>query len=78
MARLAGWIAIALAALAGWAATGMPVADWMAARGWFGTCFEGSCGYAAVFVFLPAWTLGGTVLTLLAVWWWRRRGAGPR
>ena len=32
--------------------------------GIFGTCFEGSCGYMAVFVFTPI-----TMLVLTPIWW---------
>lgn len=78
MWKALGWIAFTLLSLAGWTAIGLPVADWMAGRGWFGSCFEGACGYAAVFLFLPAWALGGTVLTLVAAWRWRRHRAGGR
>ncbi|MCX8997067.1 hypothetical protein NOF55_08095 [Rhizobiaceae bacterium BDR2-2] len=42
------------------------------APGFFGSCFEGSCGYMALFVFTPVATLA---LTL--VWWMALRRAGP-
>ena len=71
--RALGWIALTALALVAWTAAGLPVADWLAARGAFGTCFEGACGYAAIFLFLPLWAVGGTAATVLAVWWWRRR-----
>ncbi len=73
MKRAAAWILLALASLVGWTALGLPVADWMTGRGWFGSCFEGACGYVAVFLFLPLWAVGGTIVTLAGVWWWRRR-----
>ncbi len=38
----------------------------------FGSCFEGSCGYAALFIFAPAATL-----VLTPVWWVALRRAGP-
>ena len=70
--KLLKWIAIVLAALAGWTATGLPLVDVLANRGWFGTCFEGACGYAAILVFLPVWVIGGTLATVLALRWWGR------
>ena len=38
----------------------------------FGSCFEGSCGYMAMFVFAPIATL-----VLVPVWWLILRRAGP-
>lgn len=48
----------------------------LAEQGAFGSCFEGSCGYAALFVGFPLVWLGLAV-TGIALWirWWRRRKA---
>lgn len=41
--------------------------------GLFGTCFEGACGYVAVFAYWPLATMVLTVIGSLAWFVWRRR-----
>ena len=40
--------------------------------GFFGSCFEGSCGYMAMFIFAPA-----VALVALPIWWILLRQSGP-
>lgn len=71
--RLLARLAVTLALLAFWAWQSEPLLDAMARRGWFGSCFEGACGYAAAFLYWPLLSLGLTVVSLMLILWLKRR-----
>lgn len=53
------------------------LADMMARRGVFGSCFEGACGYGALFVGFPiAWAGFSAFGIGVWIWWWRRISRG--
>lgn len=74
VARILGWLAMAIGLILFWGWATLPLLDAMTMRGWFGSCFEGACGYTAAFVWWPSMTLGGTLVSLLALAWAKRRG----
>ena len=47
--------------------------DPLASRGVFGSCFEGACGYAAIFVGFPLIWLALTIIGIIAWVFWNRR-----
>ena len=68
-------VTLAIVAVMFWPALGL--AEWMARRGMFGSCFEGACGYGALFVGVPIAWAGFSALGI-GVWiWWRRRISRP-
>lgn len=67
VARIVRWLAIALCLIVFRAWATEPLLDALARRGWFGSCFEGACGYAAAYIYWPLMTLGLTLASLLAL-----------
>lgn len=48
--------------------------DPLGSRGVFGSCFEGACGYVAIFVGFPLIWFALTIVGIAAwIFWWRRR-----
>lgn len=61
-----------IGALLAWPA--MLLAGLLSDLGWLGSCFEGGCGYLAVFFVFPAiWIVLTGVAAALWFRWWRRR-----
>ncbi len=49
------------------------MALFMGEIGMFGTCFEGSCGYVAMFLALPLLWIFFTIAFFIGWWRWARR-----
>lgn len=66
-------ILIALAGILVSCVLALLVATFMAETGLLGSCFEGSCGYAAVFLAFPLLWIGFTTAFFIGWWRWARR-----
>lgn len=66
-------ILIALAGIFICCVLALLVATVLAETGMLGSCFEGSCGYAAMFLAFPLLWIGLTIAFFIVWWRWARR-----